>query len=192
MGQVKLEGYNNFDGMYNVKDNVVINGKRYFRIGRDGVNDLVIDADYSVVSWELAVDATPQWFIEDTIEQLIADKELKRGYVTIEYVINTSRNKSEIVKELFDMSKIVDLDLNKERDLELYTRLASSILHEELIVTYDEDINVLDYMNILKMLTACRLCIKEIDELSEYSLEDMVEDETLVDDLIKLWLANRY
>lgn len=180
-----------FDGVYQVKDQVKIEGKTYYRIGKDGMNDMVVNVDGSVITWDLAIDTTKEWFIEDTIEQLIADKELKRGHITIEYVIDTSRSKSEIVQELFDMSKIVNLDLNRERDLELYTRFASHISYDELVLAYDADMNISDYTGILKMLTACRLCIKEVDELSEYYLEDMIEDETLVDDLIKLWLANK-
>lgn len=95
MLKIRLEGYESFDGMYDVKDTIKINGKSYDRIGRDGFNDLVVNADNSVVLWDLATDATKECFIEDTIEQLVADGEITRDMVRVEYMfkLETINNK---------------------------------------------------------------------------------------------------
>lgn len=76
MLKIRLEGYESFDGMYDVKDTIKINGKSYDRIGRDGFNDLVVNADNSVVLWDLDTSATKEQFINETIHQLMEDGEL--------------------------------------------------------------------------------------------------------------------
>lgn len=191
MGQIKLEGYESFDGMYNVKDQILINGKTYYRIGRDGINDIVVNADNIVVSWALAVDSTKEWFIEDTIEQLTADGELKRGEVKVEYVINTGRSKKEIAEQLFEISGVCSLDFNEHQKLGMYTTVANEVLQEDIIVTYDANISFPEYVKILMMLTKCASVTSEMDEISNYNTDDFVQDEDLVNELIKLWLANR-
>lgn len=91
MMQIRLEGYESFDGIYNVKDTIKINGKSYDRIGRDGFNDLVVNADNSVVLWDLDTDATKDQFINETINQLIEDGEITRDMVRVEYMFKIER-----------------------------------------------------------------------------------------------------
>ena len=191
MMQVRLEGYESFDGIYDVKDQVLISGKKYYRIGKDGINDIVVNVDNIVISWDLPVDSTREWFIEDTIDQLIADGELKRGQVKVEYIVDTSRPMKEIVAELYKKSLKVQLDLNDMKTLEVYTFLIEPINMCDLCVAYDSNLNENDYMSILKMITRCLLVLDEVDELSNGYISDLVNDGEFVDELVKLWFKHR-
>lgn len=84
-----------FDGVYQVKDQVKIEGKTYYRIGKDGMNDMVVNVDGSVITWDLAIDATKEWFIEDTIEQLVTDGEITRDMVRVEYMFKLERKNNK-------------------------------------------------------------------------------------------------
>lgn len=90
-----LQGYESFDGAYKVKDQVKIEGKTYYRIGKDGLNDIVVNVDRCVITWDLAIDATKEWFIEDTIEQLVADGEIARDMVRVEYMFQLERKNNK-------------------------------------------------------------------------------------------------
>lgn len=83
MLKIRLEGYESFDGMYDVKDTIKINGQSYDRIGRDGFNDLVVNADNSVVLWDLDTSATKEQFINETIHQLMEDGELESELIRL-------------------------------------------------------------------------------------------------------------
>ena len=189
MLKIRLEGYESFDGMYDVKDTIKINGRSYDRIGRDGFNDLVVNADNSVVLWDLDTSATKEQFINDTIHQLMEDGELKRGKIKVEYIVNTSRSKKEIVGQLFDISRICSIDFNNDMRLGAYAAIANKISQHDIVVGYDPLISFPGYFQIIKMLAICASAVSEIDEISNYNTDDFVEDEELVSELIRLHLS---
>lgn len=189
MLQIRLEGYESFDGMYDVKDTIKINGQSYDRIGRDGFNDLVVNADNSVVLWDLDTSATKEQFINDTIYQLMEDGELKRGKIQVEYIVNTSRSKKEIAGQLFDMSRICSIDFNNDMRLGAYAAIANKISQHDIVVGYDPLISFPEYFQIIKMLATCASIVSEIDEISNYNTDDFVEDEELVSELIRSHLS---
>ena len=189
MLKIRLEGYESFDGMYDVKDTIKINGRSYDRIGRDGFNDLVVNADNSVVLWDLDTSATKEQFINETIHQLMEDGELKRGKIQVEYIVNTSRSKKEIAWQLFDMSRICSIDFNNDMKLGAYAAIANKISQHDIVVGYDPLISFPEYVQIIKMLATCTSIVSEIDEISNYNTYDFVEDEKLVSELIRLHLS---
>lgn len=91
----KLEGYESFDGWYVIKDTIKIDGRTYHRIGKDGLNDMVVNVDGVIITWNLALDATREWFIEDTIEQLVADEEITKGMVKVEYMFELEKKNNK-------------------------------------------------------------------------------------------------
>lgn len=189
MFKIRLEGYESFDGMYDVKDTIKINGQSYDRIGRDGFNDLVVNADNSVVLLDLDTNATKEQFINETIHQLMEDGELKRGKIQVEYIVNTSRSKKEIAGQLFDMSRICSIDFNNDMKLGAYAAIANKISQHDIVVGYDPLISFPEYVQIIKMLATCTSIVSEIDEISNYNTDDFVEDEELVSELIRLYLS---
>lgn len=189
MLKIRLEGYESFDGMYDVKDTIKINDQSYDRIGRDGFNDLVVNADNSVVLWDLDTSATKEQFINDTIHQLMEDEELKRGKIKVEYIVNTSRSKKEIAGQLFDISRICSIDFNNDMRLGAYAAIANKISQHDIVVGYDPLISFPEYFQIIKMLAICASAVSEIDEISNYNTDDFVEDEELVSELIRLHLS---
>ena len=189
MLKIRLEGYESFDGMYDVKDTIKINDQSYDRIGRDGFNDLVVNADNSVVLWDLDTSATKEQFINETIHQLMEDGELKRGKIQVEYIVNTSRSKKEIAGQLFDISRICSIDFNNDMKLGAYAAIANKISQHDIVVGYDPLISFPEYVQIIKMLAICASAVSEIDEISNYNTDDFVEDEELVSELIRLHLS---
>ena len=189
MLKIRLEGYESFDGMYDVKDTIKINDQSYDRIGRDGFNDLVVNADNSVVLWDLDTSATKEQFINETIHQLMEDGELKRGKIQVEYIVNTSRSKKEIAGQLFDISRICSIDFNNDMKLGAYAAIANKISQHDIVVGYDPLISFPEYFQIIKMLATCASIVSEIDEISNYNTDDFVEDEELVSELIRLHLS---
>lgn len=189
MLKIRLEGYESFDGMYDVKGTIKINGQSYDRIGRDGFNDLVVNADNSVVLWDIDTSATKEQFINETIHQLMEDGELKRGKIKVEYIVNTSRSKKEIAGQLFDMSRICSIDFNNDMRLGAYAAIANKISQHDIVVGYDPLISFPEYVQIIKMLATCASIVSEIDEISNYNTDGFVEDEELVSELIRSHLS---
>lgn len=91
MRQIILTDKGCFDGAYGIKDIVKIEGETYYRIGRNGMDDMVVDADYSVIVWALSLGATKEKFIEDTIEELAAHGKVSEDLVMVECIFKLKK-----------------------------------------------------------------------------------------------------
>lgn len=189
MKTITIKEHETLNGEWKVIDGFEINHNTYYRIRRDKYNDMIVNADASIIVSDVLEEEVRDIAIKRTINELLDSNELEYGKnIKVTYCTKVERTKQILAKLLYnEIDKKDDFNYRDVEDLKIFSILVGNLSIEYIDNLCEDNITYNGYVKVIHMLDKCYSKTVYIPELKSYGIWEFVEDGELISELIKIY-----